>query len=440
LYTKLRFLRNPKLGEEFARVCKSQWFRREKILDIQRRRLRALIKHAYENVPYYHRVFKDRGLHPSDIKSVEDLNKLPMLTKEDIRSNFDDMVATNFPRAEMMPYATGGSTGEPLQFYVTKDYVNSKSAAELRAYSWCGYKLGDKHAVLWGSSFDLKKSEELRNRTVNFFDRRIMLNCFRMSEESMRTYIHRLEKFKPKIVRGYASALYLFAKFMLHEGVDNIKPKAVITSAETLFDHERKTIQEVFGCEVYDFYGAREATAISAECSEHSGYHISAENYVLECMKEGERAALGKTGGILITNLRNYAMPFIRYEIGDLGSLSDNFCSCGRGLPLMSSIEGRITDIIVTQDGNFISTPVLTLIFKNLPIKQYQIIQEKLEKIRVKIVKAKGYSEKDTNYVVRGMHKFIGGNIQIRVEFVESIPLKASGKRRPVISKIPIKF
>lgn len=440
LYTELKFFKNSKLGEQFRFLQKSQWFSRGKILNVQVRRLRALIKHAYENVPYYHRVFKEIGFSPCDVKTVDDLNRLPVLTKDVVRSNFDDLTATNFPRVKMMPYATGGSTGEPLQFYISKDYVNSTSAAELRAYGWCGYRLGDKHAVLWGSSFDLKESEKLHNKIVNFLDRRIMLNCFKMSEESMRMYTHTLKKFKPKIVRGYASAVYLFARFMLHEGIDSIRPKAVITSAETLFDHERTTIEEAFGCEVYDFYGAREAAAISSECSEHSGYHISAENYVLECVKEGERVASRETGVILVTNLRNYAMPFIKYEIGDLGRLSDEVCSCGRGLPLMNSIEGRTTAIIVTQDGNFISTPVLTLIFKDLPVKQYQIIQEKTGKIRVKIVKGNGYSEKDTNYIVRGMQKYIGGDVQIYMEFVDSIPLTKSGKRRPVISKIPIEF
>jgi len=440
LYAKLRFLTNPKFGEEFSSMCESQWFRREKILGIQQMKLRALINHAYENVPYYHRVFKDRGLHPSDFKSVDDLNRLPRLTKDDIRSNFKDMAATNFSRAQIITDATGGSTGTPLQFYTTQDDQNCARAAELRAYGWCGYRLGDKHAILWGSLFDLKRSEELYNKIIRFLDRHIMLNCFRMSQESMRMYALRLKKFKPRIVRGYASAVYLFAKFMLHEGVDNIKPKAVITSAETLFDHERTTIEEAFGCEVYDFYGSREASAIASECSEHSGHHISAENYVLECMKEGESAASGETGVILITNLRNYAMPFIRYEIGDLGRFSDEVCSCGRGLPLISSIEGRTTDIIVTQDGNFISTPVLTLIFKDLPVKQYQIIQEKIEEITVKIVRGSGYSEKDTKYIIRGMQKFIGKDVQIRLEFVDSIPLTNSGKRRPIISKIPIKF
>ena len=440
VFPTLDLVRHRRTMEYLRELERSQWFKREALFDIQRVKLKALIKHAYANVPYYHRVFKDRGLRPNDIKSVEDLNRLPKLTKDNIRSNFDDMVATNFSRAEMIPYATGGSTGEPLQFYITKDYINSKSASELRAYSWCGYNLGDKHAVLWGSPVDLKKSEELRNRIVNFFDRCIMLNCFRMSKEYMKMYVYRLEKFKPKIVRGYASAVYLFAKFMLHEGVDNIKPKAVITAAETLFDHERTTIEKAFGCEVYDFYGAREAAAISSECSEHSGYHISAENYVLECVKEGERAASGGTGVILVTNLHNYAMPFIRYEIGDLGRLSDEVCSCGRGLPLMSSIEGRTTDIIVTQDGNFISTPVLTLIFKNLPVKQYQVIQEKSEKIIVKIVRGSKYSKKDTRYIMRGMRKFIGKGVQIRLEFVDSIPLTNSGKKKPIISKIPIEF
>jgi len=440
LYAKLRFLIDPRFGEEFSRMCASQWFRRERILDIQQRRLRALINHAYENVPYYHRILKDRGLHPSDIKSVEDLNRLPRLTKDDVRSNFEDMVAANFSRAEIIPCATGASTGEPLQFYVTKDHLNCMHAAELRANGWCGYRLGDKHALLWASQFDLKRSEKLRHRIEYMLDRRIMLNCFRMSRESMRIYARRLKKFKPKIVRGYASAVYLFAKFMLHEGVDNIKPKAVITSAETLSDPERRMIEEAFRSEVYDFYGSREAGAMASECSEHSGYHISAENYVLECVTEGERAASGETGVILITNLRNYAMPFIRYEIGDLGKFSDGVCSCGRGLPMISSIEGRTTDIIVTQDGNFLPGLILTIIFFDLPVKQYRIIQEKSEEITVKIVRASGYSEKDTRHIMRGLRKVIGRGIEIRLEFVHSIPLTKSGKRRPIISKIPFEF
>jgi len=439
LYSKLRFLKNPKLGEETTFLQKTQWFKREEILDIQRKRLRSLIKHAYENVPYYHALFKERDLRPEDIKTVEDLNKLPTLTKNDIRNNSSDIIAKNFLRSQMISYSTGGTTGEPLQFCVTKEYENAAYAAELRAYGWAGYKLGDKYALLWGSPRDIRELEKLRSKIENFFARCVILDAFEMSKESMRTFAYRLKEFKPKIIRGYTSPVYLFAKYLLLEGIDSIRPNAVITAAETLFDHERQTIQEAFNCEVYDFYGAREAATLSSECSEHSGYHINAENYVLEFLKEGEYAAPGETGIILVTNLRNYVMPFIRYEIGDLGKPSDEACPCGRGLPLMKSIEGRTIDFLVASDGRLIfGGPIL--IFKDLPVNQFQVVQETREKVIIKIVIGRTYSEEVTGYVLNEMHKYLGKKMRIDIEIVDSIPPTKSGKRRHVISKVPIKL
>ena len=418
---------------------KTQWLKREEIAEIQRQRLRALIKHAYFKVPYYHKVFKERGLRPEDIKSKEDLAKLPILTKKEIRKNFNDLIARDFSREEMIPDSTGGSTGEPLRFYRTRESNSWASAAAFRAYGWSGFELGDKQALIWGSPIDLSRSYKLKSRISNFFLRTTILDAFSMSAVSMRKFAKELVRFKPKMIRGYASGVYLFAKFLENEGID-VKADAVITSAETLLDYQRTKMEDVFRCKVYDFYGSREVPAIASECSENCGYHISSENVLLEFIRGGEQVATNETGIILVTNLNNYAMPFIRYEIGDLGKPLGDASLCGRGLSLMKSLEGRITDVIATRDGNFVSAPVLTLIFKDLHVKKYQIVQESRDKIMVKIVKEDKYSQKDNNYIIKGMQKYVGGDIQIDIEFVDSIPPNKSGKRQVVISKVPLRF
>ena len=437
LVPSLDFLRRTKVGGCLKELATSQWLTLEELREIQHRNLKFLIRHAYGNTPYYHRKFKEQGLKPDDIKTKEDLAKLPVLTREEFRNNFEDLIATSYPKQKMRLYATGGSTGEPLKFYVIKKQRSWETAAMIRGNSWCGYRLGDKISLIWGSPIDVSEAEKLNNKIINFFWRRLVLAATELSEQRMRRYAQRLIDFEPKIFRGYASAVYLFSKFVEHEGID-VGADAVITTAETLFDHQRRKIEEVFGCDVYDSYGSREVEEIASECGEHTGYHVAAENVVLEFVKNGECVSPGEMGSILVTNLRNYAMPFIRYEIGDIGKPSDEACSCGRGLPLMRSIEGRITDIIVTPK-KFVPAILLAAVFRKLPIKQYQVIQETEKRIVVKIVKEKGYSQKDNNCVVAGLNQYLG-DFQIDLQLVDSIPASESGKRRVVISKVPIEF
>jgi len=434
----LDFMRGTKVAACLRELEKSQWFTREKLMEIQRENLRLLVRHAYENTFYYHMVLKERGLKPEQIRTVEDLSKLPILTKADVRRNFDDLTAMNFYREKKIPYTTGGSTGEPLKFYVMKKQRSWETAAMLRACTWGGYELGDKLALIWGSPLDISESESMNKKIMNFFLRRSVFDAYQLSQELMRDFALELQKLKPKVLRGYASAIYLFACFLEHEGLF-VRPDAVITTAEMLFDHQRRKIEEVFGCEVYDSYGSREVEEIASECGEHVGYHISAENVVLEYVKNGDCIAPGEMGAILVTNLRNYAMPFIRYEIGDLGKPSDETCSCGRSLPLMKSIEGRITDIIVTPKKNFASIFDGPL-YHMTHVQQYQVVQEDYDKILVKIVRSEDYSEDDNERIVSAMKQYLGEDVEVKIEFVDFIPLTSSGKRRYIISKVPVNF
>jgi len=418
---------------------RSQWLPREELEGIQFKRLNMLLKHACENVPYYQRKFQEAGLKPDDIKSIDDLTKLPILTKDDIRANLEDLIATNFPMEAMAPYSTGGSTGEPLHFYVTKRCKDWGSAAEYRALSWYGYEPGNKIAYLWGSPLDLS-AQQARSRALrNLVLGRVWLNAFDMSPEQMSRFARKLIKFKPRVLSAYTAAAYLFARYIKEQGIKAIRPKAVITQAEQLFDHQRELIREAFACDVFDVYGSRELSTLATECPEHTGYHIPVENVVLEFIRGHKHVSPGETGKVIATDLHNYAMPFIRYQSEDLGVPSDKTCPCGRGLPLMESIEGRVLDNIVTH-GKVVSAAAITTLFKDFPINQYQVIQESRGEILVKIVRRDEYSGADSERLLQKLHNHIGAELVINITIVDSILPEKSGKRRFIISKVPTRF
>lgn len=422
---------------------KTQWLSSKEIYKLQLRNLRALLKHAYNSVPYYRHVFKERRLTPEDIKGVDDLVKLPILTKAHIRRFFWDLVSKNFPKYKLIPSVSGG-TGDQIKFFTTKEQQSWELAAELRAYGWAGYQFGDKCVVFWGSPIDLAKYQGIFKRFTSFLERVKVLDSYVLSDDILEKYVLFIRRFRPDIIRGYASSVYMIAKYILDKGFDNLHPKAVITSAESLLDIYRSTIGKAFGCKIFDYYGSREIGAMAAECEEHCGYHISAENVVLEFVKDGEHVAPGEDGEILVTSLRNYGMPFIRYAIGDVGKLSNEVCACGRGLPLMKSIEGRVSQFMAVYDKRLkriipVSTAgpgLLGGILMYVPIENYRIIQESLNRIVIKAVKGTGYSERHTELIITHVRKYLGDDVSIEVEFVKFLPPLPSGKRTVFISKI----
>lgn len=421
---------------------KTQWFSPQEVALLQNKNLRALLTHAYHTVPYYRKVFRERGLRPNEFKSPTDLAKLPELTKEDIRKNFNDLISRSIPKDKLVSSQSGG-TGSPIKFYSTREKLSWEVAAEYRAYDWAGYRFGDRCFMFWGSPIDLAKSSAIVRRFTRIMERVTIADTFFISDAVLGKFAHQLRKFRPRIVRGYSSSVFMMAKYLAENGIDDIRPKAVITSAETLFDYMRKTIEAAFGCPVFDYYGSREIGAIAAECEEHSGYHITAENVVVEFVNKSEPVVPGEKGMMLVTNLRNFAMPFIRYNIGDVGKPAGELCSCGRGLPLASSIEGRVSDFVAVYDkqrGHVVPIgpfyPVIISAIMHLPLKDCQVIQETLNRLVIRIVKDDGFSQKHTDFLVDYMHRFLGSDVDIEIEFVDFIPPLPSGKRSNFISRI----
>jgi phenylacetate-CoA ligase len=384
---------------------------------------------------------RSRGLHPDDMRCAKDLAKIPILTKNDIRRNWHDLIASNVSVSTQIPSSSGGSTGKLFQFLTTrKAFYTCPIAADWRGASWGGYKLGDKMAMLWGNPADLPTGLKVAKRAIFFFARTMMLNSFHLDQQILERYAHKLERFNPIMIKGYSTAMYLFAKYMEREGTGCIRPRMIMTSAETLFDHQRDTIERVFGCDVFDGYGSRETCVPAYECEQHQGYHITMENGLYEFIKDGESCSDGESGEILITDFQNYAMPFIRYSVEDVGTPSSERCSCGRGLAMMKSIKGRTGDFIVRPNGDFVDPCSIYYCFDDHHvdghIEQYQIIQESLMKIVIRLVKGPYYVTRDEEWIRDFIRKYVGKNIYVEIQMVDSIPPARSGKHRYVISKV----
>jgi phenylacetate-CoA ligase len=424
---------------------KSQWRSKNDIFELQNERLRSLINYAHDNVPYYSRVFRERALQPQDIRDTRDLVKLPELNKNLVRSNFADMKSRAVPRKEMLSTATSGSTGEPLIFYSTKeDQINRGYARALRARGWAGCSLGDKTVILRETrqrGLGLRE-RKITGRTRLFFERSLELDPALLSTDTMAYFRQKMEDFNPRLLFGYPSAIGLLANFIKRNGKTALRPRAVQTIGEQLNDHQRRLIEEVFECKVYDAYSAWEAYEIASECPEHTGLHIAAEDMILEVVDDaGIPVPAGKEGRILLTNLHNYAMPLIRYEIGDLGTMSDRDCPCGRWLPLLAAVNGRVCDAIMTRSKG--TVPGMSLPWDFLAqwkVEQFQIVQEDIDRLVVRLVFTDSVTEQ---YIVelsqeirRRYVTILGQDMNIVVEPVDQIlPLK-SGKRQIVVSKL----
>ncbi|RJP72339.1 MAG: phenylacetate--CoA ligase family protein [Candidatus Abyssobacteria bacterium SURF_17] len=418
---------------------RSQYFSRDEIARLQLNRLRTMVGHAYENCPFYRERLDSVGFSPADLRDFADLARIPMLTKEDIQVHKDDLVARNIAKSDLLPDKTGGSTGKPLHYYRDRRRMDYLKASAMRHDRWAGYEVGDKLAVIWGNRHDFSATQELKWHIRNMvLERKLILDSSSITEERMHEFARKLRKFKPEAILTYANSGALFASFLLENNIRDIRVKSVITSAEMLHNGERETIAEAFGCEVFDRYGCREVGVIASECEAHAGMHISAECVFVEFVRNGRPAGSGEEGDVVITDLLNFGMPLIRYRIEDIGIPSDRTCSCGRGLPLMEMVGGRVTDFLVAPDGRRVSGASLTIyLIANTPgVRQAQIVQNVPYALHIKIVKGVEFTDDSISFLKRKVAEFFGHEVELEIEFVSDIPKEVSGKYRFSICNI----
>ena len=429
----MEFYKGTSVQKNLAFLNKSQWWKPEQLEELQNKKLRALIRHAYKNVPYYHRIFKENNLKPDDIKTKDDLEKLPFLTKDIIRKNLSDLLAKNLPKSQFMERHSSGSTGEPLKYYISKKSYSYGWAQTFRCWGWAKYMLGDPYVKI---SLNPRKNlmKKLQDRLMNC----TYIYASDINENTINDFLDKIKKSKVRIIRGYASSMYVLAKYL--ENIENpdIELDAIMTTGDNLFPHYRKAIETQFNCKVFDGYGG-ESTPIAFECEKHNGYHLCDETVIVEFLRKDRYASSGELGEIVFTSLDNYAMPFIRYKINDIGVPSDESCPCGRGLSSIKSIEGRDTDIVVTPDGRFLVVHFFTILFEYIEgVDQFQVIQDTVNKLKIKIVRNNKFRDNDLAYIKNEIEKHTGEDMSIKIKFVESIPQTRSGKRRFVISKVPV--
>jgi phenylacetate-CoA ligase len=423
--------------QEFER---NQWLPKKELEHIQWVKLQSLLDYAYRNVPFYKKAFNDIKLRPKDIKTKDDFKKIPILTKEDIDINCSEMTSRVYNKKDFVKNSTGGSTGRNLNFFVDGRRAHIKEIVTIRGNRWAGLDIGEKHAFLWGSPFDISFQNKLKNKIINkLYGLDLFLSSYDLSEGNMLSYTKKLQVHKPKVIIGYPSSLYFFAKFIKDRKIEGFGTKSIISSAEVLYEYQRELIESVFQCKVFNRYGSREFGNIAHECPEHSGMHINIDHVYIECLTENGKAANpGETGELIITDLDNYAMPFIRYRIGDTGVLSERNCSCGRGLPLFEEVGGRTFDIIVGANGQNLGGTFWTLFLRTAieGIQQFQVVQESEKKIIIKIVVNESFKSKNIDVLTKKIHQYCGEDMQITLEVVDKIPLTKSGKFRFVISKV----
>jgi len=404
----------------------------------QLNRLRKLLFHASETVPYYSRVFKELDFHPKDLKSIDDLKLLPLLTKDKIREYSSELLSKDFSIDDLDKSATGGTTDVPITYYRDKACTQERWAVTWAFNHWYEWENGSRVAYLWGASVDLNTlSWKDRLLQKALYDR-ISLPSSIMNDKILERHVEKIRSFKPDIIQAYPSAMEILARFALERGEKLPGLKAIILTAEPLYDYQRTLIQNVFKTSVFNQYGARETGLIGTEC-QHGSIHLNILSNVIEIEPFSNNKSDNKGfGEILVTDLANYAMPFIRYKNGDVGELSSNVCPCGIGLPVLRSLDGRTTDVFTLPDGSLVPGVSLTgrVIGANPRVKQLQIIQEEISRIRVNIIKTEDFTNQDFLSLKQNLRNYFPENVDIDFLFVTDLEKDKSGKIRFCANRI----
>ena len=420
-----------------AELEKSQYWSREMHAERQLAQFQAMLAHAVETCPYYREKYRAAGIRPGDIRSRADIEEVPTITKEEIQEHRDEMVSTKYPTSILIKDMTGGSTGSPMQFYYEPERFESREGATLRHNRWSGWEIGDRAAILWGAPQDMM-SGTLRDRIRTWIqERRLMLDASELSEATMRDFARALRVYRPAVLKAYANTLGLFAQYLKAEGIDGIRPRGIVCSAEVLTTENRRLIEEAFGCRVFNRYGCREFAVIASECEAHDGMHINAENLLVEALVDG-RSRTDEEVEIVITDLRNFAMPMIRYRIRDVGRIRQAQCRCPRGLPLMDLSGGRVTDFLRTTSGAKVSGIVIaTYVITSIPgIRQVQFVQNEPGAVTVNLVKGPQWSPASLDELSARARRYLGEGMRLKFEYRDRIAPERSGKYRFSISTL----
>ena len=429
--------------ETYNFLQESQWWSREKLEEHQMQQLSTLLHHAYDNVPYYRKLFDERGLKPKDIQDWDDLKKLPYLTKGIIRENLSDLIARNYPKSKLQCATTGGSTGIPMGFYHEKGVSEAKERAFIiTLWHRVNFKMGDRCVVLRGNVVhSANKGKFWEYDPVN---KNLILSSYHMTDELLPNYIAKIREFRPDFIQAYPSVVTILARFMEK---NDIKPftslKALLCGSENLYPWQRELLEEVFQCRVYSWYGHSERAVLAGECEKSTYYHIFPEYGIVELINKDGNPVTNEDelGEIVATGFNNFICPFIRYRTMDLAIRTDAKCECGWNYPLVKTVEGRLQEFFVDKTGSLTTFTCAHKALWNVKekINAYQYVQNEPGKVLLNIDVRNKFSISDIDSVKRTFLNFYP-RFDITIKFVEDIPRTERGKFTYLIQKLPIEF
>lgn len=413
----------------------SQWWSAQRLAQLKVERLHSFLTSA-QRAPYWGELFARRGFDPRGFTDVSCLSALPLLDKSTIRAHAQAM---KHPEArDLSRFNTGGSSGEPLVFFIGKERVSHDVAAKWRATRWWGVDIGDPEIVVWGSPIELGSQDRMRAWRDRLM-RTQLLPAFEMTDAKVDAFLQVIRNRRPKMLFGYPSALSHIANHAQARGVrmDDLGIAVAFVTSERLYDEQRQIISRTFGCPVANGYGSRDAGFIAHECP-HGSMHLTDEDIIVEIVDvQGHPVPAGETGEIVVTHMATQHFPFIRYRTGDVASMGTEPCACGRGLATLREIQGRSTDFVVAADGTVMHGLALIYILRDMPeVQAFKIVQHTLQHTTVQVVPGSGFGQGQEANIVAGVQRRLGHDVRVDVQPVPAISAEKSGKFRYVISHV----
>jgi phenylacetate-CoA ligase len=439
---------NVEFRRWYAALLESQWRTREQIEEDQLAQLRRLIAHAYENVPYYRRIFDEHKLRPGDVRSLEDLAKIPILTKETVRANLEDLIARNYDRSKLRLKTTSGSTGSPLTLYDEGiPSVIRDAAFRYRQWSWAGYRFGDRVANLRYAVSREDGSGRKAGWDYNARDNELQISPFGMDDERMSRYAALLNQFNPRFVSTMPSSLEVLIRFTARNRISLPKVEGIFCESENVYPWQRELFETHFHGRVFAGYGHSERCLDAVECERHAGYAVSMEYGLLELIDPHREPVTqaGQTGRMVGTGFDTYAMPLIRYETDDLAVLAPDRCSCGREGQILQEIKGRIGEFVVSQNGALVSLPAIYGAIHSpvlAQVREYRFLQEREGELVILIVPATGISTGSLEQQLSSeiYQRIDEGDLVVQFRFMENLPRTLSGKAGLLEQKLPVSY
>lgn len=429
--------------QDMKELDQSQFWPPERIRNLQKARLKLLLVHAYENTEFYKKRFDDAGFNPYSFRHMDDLLALPVLTKDQIRENLPAMVARNLRSDDLHISETGGTSGVKMRFYRDNACLAKKEASLHRFGKWTGWDIGQHMGLVWPAHQDFLGFHTWKSRIKNeFYKRQVIFPAALIDDRMCEDYIARMIRKRPTMILAFSSPIHELARYMARKSITSVHLKGIISTGEPLYDHQRELISQVFHCKVFDSYRSREVGPMAQECECRKGMHINAEYLHIELDNKKQISGSGDwVGEVVVTDLLNFGMPFIRYNISDMAVMNDSSCPCGRGLPMIDKVMGRSLDVFVTPDGKLVSTIALVMYLVNgAPglIGQLQILQDALDHLTFRMTIDPLPSQEVMDHQKKIIRKIFGDTMKITYDFVDEIPRELSGKYHFAKRMIPI--